>query len=212
MTARAKASNTRKRGRCTPRKSHRWLSRNSRTSTIRTGDNETTGAAIPLSSTRNISASPYSSSPPSPWAASAATPEFRPFFCSFSSPWHSLSGPHTFLHGYAYRYIPGMKVLRAPGMIAFLFAFPACVLAAIGLQRVLYPTDVSPQSRRNLAIGGGAAVILLLGVAMAPQGAVNAWTGLFWSGYSGFRRPGRAGERAQPQPGRHAGRPARGGL
>ena len=90
-------------------------------------------------------------------------------------------GPHTFLHGYAYRYIPGMKVLRAPGMIAFLFAFPACVLAAIGLQRVLYPTDVSPQSRRNLAIGGGAAVILLLGVAMAPQGAVNAWTGLFWT-------------------------------
>ncbi len=90
-------------------------------------------------------------------------------------------GPHTFLHGYAYRYIPGMKVLRAPGMIAFLFAFPACVLAAIGLQRVLYPTDVSPRSRRNLAVGGAAAVILLLGVALAPQGAVNAWTGLFWS-------------------------------
>ena len=90
-------------------------------------------------------------------------------------------GPHTFLHGYAYRYIPGMKVLRAPGMIAFLFAFPACVLAAIGLQRVLYPTDVSPRWRRNLAGGGGAAVILLLGVALAPQGAVNAWTGLFWS-------------------------------
>lgn len=90
-------------------------------------------------------------------------------------------GPHTFVHGYAYRYIPGMKVLRAPGMIAFLFAFPACVLAAIGLQRVLYPTDVSPRTRRNLAIGAGVAVALLLGVALAPQSAVNAWTGLFWS-------------------------------
>ncbi len=90
-------------------------------------------------------------------------------------------GPHTFLHGYAYRYIPGMKVLRAPGMIAFLFAFPACVLAAIGLQRVLYPTDISPQSRRNLAIGAAVAVLLLLGVALAPQGAINAWNGLFWS-------------------------------
>ena len=90
-------------------------------------------------------------------------------------------GPHTFLHGYAYRYIPGMKVLRAPGMIAFLFAFPACVLAAIGLQRVLYPADVSPLTRRNLAIGAGVAVILLLGVAVAPQSAINAWTGLFWT-------------------------------
>ncbi len=90
-------------------------------------------------------------------------------------------GPHTFLHGYAYRYIPGMKVLRAPGMIAFLFAFPACVLAAIGLQRVLYPTDVSPRTRRNLAIVAAAAVVLLLGTALAPQSAVNAWTGLFWS-------------------------------
>ena len=90
-------------------------------------------------------------------------------------------GPHIFVHGYAYRYIPGMKVLRAPGMIAFLFAFPACVLAAIGLQRVLCPTDVSPFWRRNLAIGGGVAVILLLGVALAPQSAVNAWTGLFWT-------------------------------
>ncbi len=90
-------------------------------------------------------------------------------------------GPHTFVHGYAYRYIPGMKVLRAPGMIAFLFAFPACVLGAIGLQRVLYPTDVSPRTRRNLAIGAGVAVVLLLGVALSPQSAVNAWTGLFWS-------------------------------
>lgn len=90
-------------------------------------------------------------------------------------------GPHTFVHGYAYRYIPGMKVLRAPGMIAFLFAFPACVLAAIGLQRVLYPTDVSPRTRRNLAIGAAIAVVLLLSVALAPQSAVNAWTGLFWS-------------------------------
>ena len=94
-------------------------------------------------------------------------------------------GPHTFLHGYAYRYIPGMKVLRAPGMIAFLFAFPACVLAAIGLQRVLYPTGDSPRLRRNLAIGAGVAVVLLLGVAAAPQGAVNAWTGVFWSDIPG---------------------------
>ncbi|MCY3764242.1 MAG: hypothetical protein OXH06_02305 [Gemmatimonadetes bacterium] len=90
-------------------------------------------------------------------------------------------GPHTFVHGYAYRYIPGMKVLRAPGMIAFLFAFPACVLAAIGLQRVLYPTDVSPRTRRNLAVGAAVAVALLLVVALAPQSAVNAWTGIFWS-------------------------------
>ena len=94
-------------------------------------------------------------------------------------------GPHTFVHGYAYRYIPGMKVLRAPGMIAFLFAFPACVLAAIGLQRVLYPTDVSPRTRRNLAIGAAVAVVALMGVALAPQGAVNAWTGAFWSDIPG---------------------------
>ncbi len=90
-------------------------------------------------------------------------------------------GPHTFLHGYAYRYVPGMNVLRAPGMIAFLFAFPACVLAAIGLQRVLYATGDPLRMRRNLAIGAGVAVVLLLGVALSPQGAVNAWTGVFWS-------------------------------
>ncbi len=108
-------------------------------------------------------------------------PRIRIFLLLFIFALAFALGPHTFLHGFAYRYIPGMKVLRAPGMIAFLFAFPACVLAAIGLQRVLYPTDVSSRWRRNLAIGGGAAVILLLGVALAPQAAVNAWTGLFWS-------------------------------
>ena len=113
-------------------------------------------------------------------------------------------GPHTSLHGYAYRHIPGMKVLRAPGMIAFLFAFPACVLAAIGLQRVLYPTGVShrfaAESRHRRR---GSPWSCCWVSPLSPQGAVNAWTGVFWSDIPGFKRPGRAGERAQPKPGRH---------
>ena len=108
-------------------------------------------------------------------------PEIRIFLLLFLLALAFALGPHTFLHGYAYRYIPGMKVLRAPGMIAFLFAFPACVLAAVGLQRVLYPIDVSPRARRNLAIGAGVAVVLLLGIAVAPQSAIDTWTGVFWS-------------------------------
>ena len=46
-----------------------------------------------LNSIPNISASPFSSSPRSPWGASAATRESGSFFCSFSSPWRSLSDP-----------------------------------------------------------------------------------------------------------------------
>ncbi|MDA0745018.1 MAG: hypothetical protein O2954_00745 [bacterium] len=90
-------------------------------------------------------------------------------------------GPHTPLHGLLYRFVPGMKVLRVPGMIAFLFAFPACVLAAIGLDRLLGEPDPSSQFQRNLAIGSGIAGGLLLLVALAPGAALSLWTGVFWS-------------------------------
>ena len=41
------------------------------------------------------------------------------------------------LHTAFFYLAPGARVLRTPGMIAFLFAFAACVMAARGLQQVI---------------------------------------------------------------------------
>lgn len=90
-------------------------------------------------------------------------------------------GPHTPVHGLAYHFLPGAKVLRAIGMAAFLFAFPAVVLAALGLHRLL---DGEPEARaqaaqRLLVLGGSLTAVALL-IAVAPGAAVSGWALVLW--------------------------------
>tara|TARA_B100001123_G_scaffold444046_1_gene591814 strand:- start:2528 stop:4969 length:2442 start_codon:yes stop_codon:yes gene_type:complete len=93
-------------------------------------------------------------------------------------------GPHTPVHGLLYRFIPGMKVLRVPGMIAFLFAFPACCLAAFGFDRLI--SDSKPDLIRKLTIGSAICVCLLLIVSIAPKAVLNMWTSVMWSNIPSF--------------------------
>ena len=89
-------------------------------------------------------------------------------------------GGHTPVHWLAYHLIPGADVLRAVGMAAFLFAFPACVLAAMGLDACLkvrsasVPGQVSVYSRRLLTAGGALGALALL-LALFPQAVVETW-------------------------------------
>ena len=65
-----------------------------------------------------------------------------------------------------YEVMPLMQKVRAPGMAFFLVAFPLCVLAGFGAERVLR-REVAPRSLWLL--GGTAAVIGLLGLAGVLQ-------------------------------------------
>lgn len=90
-------------------------------------------------------------------------------------------GGHTPVHWLAYHLVPGAKVLRSPGMAAFLFAFPACVLAAMGLDRVLAAEREAQQAlaRRSLQVGAALTGIALL-VALFPGATLEAWTALLY--------------------------------
>lgn len=95
-------------------------------------------------------------------------------------------GGHTPVHWLAYHLLPGGKVLRTVGMAAFLFAFPAHVLAGLGLSRVLGKDREDGEGaaatlqRRLLWIGGGLAVLCLV-TALAPRGVLSGWTSLLYS-------------------------------
>lgn len=91
-------------------------------------------------------------------------------------------GGHTPVHWLAYHLLPGGKVLRATGMAAYLFAFAAIVLAALGLQRIDRPRgeDVPALSKRIITIGAILTGLLAL-TAVAPGGVTGAWASLFWS-------------------------------
>ncbi|SVE01988.1 uncharacterized protein METZ01_LOCUS454842, partial [marine metagenome] len=91
-------------------------------------------------------------------------------------------GGHTPVHWLAYHLIPGGKVLRAIGQSAFLFAFPAVVLATITLQCVLEGSRDERQelSRRVLLVGGVLTGIALI-TALAPVAVLEVWAMVMWS-------------------------------
>ncbi len=90
-------------------------------------------------------------------------------------------GPHTPVHRLCYKFIPGMSVLRAPGMIAFLFSFAMCALAAFGLHRLLQPKpDVGPKTVKRLAVGGSVAALVLILAAFRPQTLITLWKEGVW--------------------------------
>ena len=91
-------------------------------------------------------------------------------------------GGHTPVHWLAYHLLPGIKLFRAVGMAAYLFAFPACVLAAMGLARLLEAdADGRDVLQKYLMISGGAIAALALLVAMMPGAMTALWNGLFYS-------------------------------
>jgi len=90
-------------------------------------------------------------------------------------------GPHTPLHAFFYETIPGNKVLRTPGMIAFLFAMPIALLSAIGLHTVLVDEANTRERAKRIAVGSGITFVILLGASVAPEAALGTWTSLFWS-------------------------------
>jgi len=89
------------------------------------------------------------------------------------------------LHTAFFYLAPGTQVLRTPGMIAFLFAFAACVMAACGLQRV---AEEEEACTRPLLIAGGAVCGLAALLALAPAAATDAWISLLYPGITAAKR------------------------
>ena len=94
-------------------------------------------------------------------------------------------GPYTPVHWLFFNLAPGAGVLRTPGMIAFLFAFAACVMAAFGLQRVIGEDE---QATRPTLIAGGGVFALAAVLAAAPAAMTDSWIGLFYSGIDPAKR------------------------
>lgn len=95
-------------------------------------------------------------------------------------------GPHTPLHPLFYHIVPGVKVLRAPGMIAFLFSFALCLLSAYGLHRI-FKGDLTPDTARKLLITGSASAVILLIFAFAPSILLSIWRTIFWTDMPSYR-------------------------
>ncbi|MEE2657525.1 MAG: hypothetical protein VX733_03410 [Candidatus Latescibacterota bacterium] len=99
-------------------------------------------------------------------------------------------GEHTPVHWIAYHVLPGGQVLRTIGMAAFLFAFPACVLAGLALHRCLTASDSEERQQlqsRTLKIGGGLTAALLL-MAIAPSAVMEGWVSLIYSDIAAPKR------------------------
>lgn len=95
-------------------------------------------------------------------------------------------GPHTPLHKLLYHLVPGVSVLRAPGMIAFLFAFALCALGAYGLHRLI-TDDITPETAKKLGIAGGICTATLLLFTFVPSALLSLWQNIVWTDISAPR-------------------------
>jgi hypothetical protein len=89
-------------------------------------------------------------------------------------------GPHTPIHKLFYHLVPGVNVLRVPGMIAFLFAFALCGLSAYGLHRFI-TDNVDSDTARKFGIAGGISAIVLLIISFAPSILLSIWQRIMWT-------------------------------
>ncbi len=89
-------------------------------------------------------------------------------------------GPHTPLHKLLYHLVPGVSVLRAPGMIAFLFSFALCALGAYGLHRLI-ADDTTPETAKKIGLAGGICTAILLLFAFAPSILLSIWQNIVWT-------------------------------
>lgn len=88
-------------------------------------------------------------------------------------------GPHTPLHALFYHFVPGMNVLRVPGMIAFLFAFPAILLAGITLDRFCHTLE--EEDTKAMWVAGLVLGLPILLWATATETGLSLWRQVFWS-------------------------------
>lgn len=100
-------------------------------------------------------------------------------------------GGHTPVHLLAFHLLPGARVMRALGMAAFVFAFAAVALGALGLNRLLDVSEAAePQAtarRRLLQVSGALTAIGLL-VAAAPQTVTDLWIAVLYSSITPEKR------------------------
>ncbi len=98
-------------------------------------------------------------------------------------------GGHTPVHWIAAHLLPGGKVLRSVGMAAFLFAFPAIVLAAFGLHQAVTAGEPEKQLfRRRLLIAAAALGGIAALAAAVPHTVLELWTALLYDGISDTKR------------------------
>ncbi|MEE3235585.1 MAG: YfhO family protein [Candidatus Latescibacterota bacterium] len=98
-------------------------------------------------------------------------------------------GGHTPVHWFAYHVLPGLDMFRAVGMAAFLFAFPACVLAALALDALVYGEDQDRERlQKRLTVFGTGLVAFTSLIAVAPSGFTDAWIGGFYSEIASQKR------------------------
>ena len=95
-------------------------------------------------------------------------------------------GPHTPLHKLLFHIVPGVSVLRAPGMIAFLFSFALCALGAYGLHRLI-ADDTATETAKKLGIPGGICTAILLLFAFVPSALLSLWQNIVWTDISAPR-------------------------
>ncbi|MGE0160701.1 MAG: hypothetical protein AB7T31_14940 [Gemmatimonadales bacterium] len=96
-------------------------------------------------------------------------------------------GAHTPVWRIFYEVVPGVRLFRAPDQVMFLFAFSACTLAALGLDRLLGERraenakgpGASPASMRALA--AWTIALGLLALFAASGGLTSFWTGAFYA-------------------------------
>ena len=124
------------------------------------------------------------------WVPEARRRPFVAFLCAgFVLALAYTLGGHTPVHWLAYHALPGLNMFRAVGMAAFLFAFPACVLAASALDALLYgDTSYQDQLQKRLkAVGIGLVAFASL-IALSPSGFTDAWIGGIYSDISEQKR------------------------
>ncbi len=98
-------------------------------------------------------------------------------------------GGHTPVHWLAAHLLPGGKVLRSVGMAAFLFAFPAIVLAATGLHQAVTAGEPDRQLiRKRLLIAAAALAAIAALAAAVPHTVLEIWTALLYDGISAAKR------------------------
>jgi len=97
-------------------------------------------------------------------------------------------GSHTPVHSFCYHLIPGVKNLRGPSMISFLFVFAAVVMASAVLDRLFFMTDKNQKveesfQRKCFYFAIGAAIFSVI-VGTMPKILLVPWKTIFYSDIS----------------------------
>lgn len=94
-------------------------------------------------------------------------------------------GANTPVWGIFYEIVPGIRLFRAPGMVAFLFGFAAITMAALGLDRIvmlLRTRDEAELERVQKILWGATAGLGVLAVLITSGVFTAAWTTVVYPG------------------------------